>query len=1099
MNDNYLEIIERHIKTHSERSVDDNNAVKTIEYFIKSDGKINADFSCCDKWPNVDGRFELVPNPDISRKPIQNFFVQIKGTSNLREENGIVKYQLNSLAFPAFIYKEISSDPGILFVVFKPNKRNEERIFWKHLSPSFLEEIDFNKNSMTISFTNEDELLNTDESVNNFANKLLEISERHSFFNQLGTRYYSKEEILKCVQSYSLIICDAIKTGNVLDENREQISKRVLKELRNLCESSIILNGLRFQQRMSLRSSWDIALLSIETKFLAIFLQGLKYIDLRIPEEGQNERIMLKYYDFLWEIRRFMHKHFNLNILENLEDFPIVVNSEENDFNEKVAEAINSILNVGNVWKPSRYYIQKVIPFYVDKNRYFEVTLQLASKYATKYNRLTVYTKADISTNYCIQICYEETEVKIWKYPSKIKVLTKWKVSIEPSALNKFAGFFGDELRISSKYNEYINLMEFLTHTGINLLDFIDLKDEHFKYYVEKIYKKCNTGYFKSILVKLHEEFDSKSVVKGKNIIRYILLHMKEEIIDNSIKDSFERKFDNNPVKFNSNSWPFESNPIIYNLPKHKTNSNDVMRAIGTKTIKSNLPYLKIRNYINNCGEIYYPIDNEQPEFLEEIEKYNKGLTSHDYKEGKNIVVENGYAYINNYVENTVEILNTLFSFSKKSNEGQDKVNDNFIRFIPEDVDMNKKLCLKNVFVNSNLLLIYGAAGTGKTTLMNYISKLMSSRKKLFLAKTHTALENLRRRIDEEKQYCLFESIDKAVYSNIEINEYDMVFIDECSTIDNRLMSLLLKKISDEVLLILAGDIYQIESIDFGNWFFYAKDILPEKSMVELNNTWRTEDQKLKNLWNEVRNKRNLITEILAIDGPYSKEISDDLFDKKDEDEVVLCLNYDGKYGLNSINNYFQESNKKDEYLWKDWKYKIGDPILFNENKRFPILYNNLKGRIVYIEKGDDFLQFFIKVPLNITRIDSRRNDFQIVNFEDGSTIISFYVRENDGGTTDEEREEAKINSIVPFQLAYAVSIHKAQGLEYNSVKVVIPSSNTEFITHGIFYTAITRAKEKLKIYWSADTMHKIVKGFSSSQSSGHSLPLIKKLLENKI
>lgn len=33
---------------------------------------------------------------------------------------------------------------------------------------------------------------------------------------------------------------------------------------------------------------------------------------------------------------------------------------------------------------------------------------------------------------------------------------------------------------------------------------------------------------------------------------------------------------------------------------------------------------------------------------------------------------------------------------------------------------------------------------------------------------------------------------------------------------------------------------------------------------------------------------------------------------------------------------------------------------------------------------------------------------------------------------------------IVPFQLAYAVSIHKAQGLEYRSVKVVIPSSNAE-------------------------------------------------------
>ena len=182
------------------------------------------------------------------------------------------------------------------------------------------------------------------------------------------------------------------------------------------------------------------------------------------------------------------------------------------------------------------------------------------------------------------------------------------------------------------------------------------------------------------------------------------------------------------------------------------------------------------------------------------------------------------------------------------------------------------------------------------------------------------------------------------------------------------------------LLLILAGDIYQIEAIDFGNWFFYAKEIMPKKSIIELNDTWRTEDENLKHLWNEVRYKKDLITEVLAMDGPYSKEISNDLFVKKDGDEVVVCLNYDGKFGLNSINNYFQESNEQNVFEWKEWTYKIGDPILFNENKRFPMLYNNLKGRIVDIKKGNDYLQFFIKVPLNITSIDSKKNDFQIVD-----------------------------------------------------------------------------------------------------------------------
>ena len=52
-------------------------------------------------------------------------------------------------------------------------------------------------------------------------------------------------------------------------------------------------------------------------------------------------------------------------------------------------------------------------------------------------------------------------------------------------------------------------------------------------------------------------------------------------------------------------------------------------------------------------------------------------------------------------------------------------------------------------------------------------------------------------------------------------------------------------------------------------------------------------------------------------------------------------------------------------------------------------------------------------------------------------------------------------NTAVPFQVAYAVSIHKAQGLEYDSVKVVITDANEDDITHSIFYTAITRARER--------------------------------------
>ena len=89
------------------------------------------------------------------------------------------------------------------------------------------------------------------------------------------------------------------------------------------------------------------------------------------------------------------------------------------------------------------------------------------------------------------------------------------------------------------------------------------------------------------------------------------------------------------------------------------------------------------------------------------------------------------------------------------------------------------------------------------------------------------------------------------------------------------------------------------------------------------------------------------------------------------------------------------------------------------------------------------------------------------------------------------------MKTVIPFQLAYAVSIHKAQGLEYKSVKLIIPSSNAEKITHGIFYTAVTRTKEELRIYWSSEVMQKVISSIELDETPNKSLEIIKqKLLE---
>ena len=207
-----------------------------------------------------------------------------------------------------------------------------------------------------------------------------------------------------------------------------------------------------------------------------------------------------------------------------------------------------------------------------------------------------------------------------------------------------------------------------------------------------------------------------------------------------------------------------------------------------------------------------------------------------------------------------------------------------------------------------------------------------------------------------------------------------------------------------------------------------------------------------------------------------------------------MCIRDSGKFGLNNINSYFQNANPNGEaIIWQSWRFKKGDKILFNDNSRFTYLYNNLKGIIVEIEKADDQIAFTIDVETIITEQQCKSDQIEYIDTIDEKTRIKLIVYAFDEDEVDDEENAKK--TIIPFQLAYAVSIHKAQGLEYDSVKVVIPSVNTEKITKGVFYTAITRTKKKLTIYWSSETMEAIISGFSSEHNGFKSLEIIKNKL----
>ena len=306
---------------------------------------------------------------------------------------------------------------------------------------------------------------------------------------------------------------------------------------------------------------------------------------------------------------------------------------------------------------------------------------------------------------------------------------------------------------------------------------------------------------------------------------------------------------------------------------------------------------------------------------------------------------------------------------------------------------------------------------------------------------------------------------------------YNLLVIDECSTVSNSDMKKVLEKATFQLLL-LVGDTYQINSIRFGNWFSVVRKFIPESAVFELNSPYRSSNEGLLTLWSRVRNMDDTLMELIARQ-EYSITLDTSIFNPAKEDEIILCLNYDGLYGINNINRFLQESNPNPSVTWGIQQYKIGDPILFNDSDRFsPVIYNNMKGKIVGIQvfNEDDisgYIQFDIELNKIINGLDAMGCDFELLeNSENGNSIIRFIV--NKTKSVDDD-DSSNSRAVVPFQVAYAVSIHKAQGLEYSSVKIVITDEIDELITHNIFYTAITRAQNKLKIYWTPEVEHKVL------------------------
>lgn len=855
------------------------------------------------------------------------------------------------------------------------------------------------------------------------------------------------------------------------ESDRGLLSQNILDKLRNFVEA-INLKVYSVNHTAALNCYDDIVKANDyvssrgELSFLSRFHDCLRIsVSHYTLDDDSSIRLMLKYYDYLLRIREFLHEKFGLNVLSNLENYPINDESELNEYYESIAQKIRVTRKANNT-PQGRFYIQKERPFFVDGKTYYELTLIPADNYSSKFNRFTVFTDTEVSNFYAIKISVIDTDVLVLNRKMPIKILDSYRVAIRQCELNALARILGYSEKISVLANEYLYLMDYLTKTGMNLVEIIDLKQPYYEELKHSIIDAVNTRHIFNLLDMCRDISHKKT--PGVNLIRYLLYRLKFL----ELRDQHDGRTNNllSNLYLRNESIPFERMPFVSSLYGHNTRLSDVFACVDIKGREHELLARIVRVNTEQNSKLYtsrkeiYGFEN-----LEALaSKYNEALYI-KHKPIRSLIVDKSNIFINGYENDTVEIIRKLKAFVGTGLLGYDKTINAWLSQNPTAIDSEEKLeIIKKVFTDSNLAVVYGAAGTGKTTLIKHVSSLFANERKLFLANTNPALENLRRRISVQNSF--FNTVAKQNYSYS--NTYDIVFVDECSTISNSDMLRLLSRVECK-LLVLVGDIYQIEAVKFGNWFSLARKFLPGKAVHELQVPRRTEDADLLELWSKVRAVDPHISEFMAKKG-YSSELNDSIFERNVEDQIILCLNYDGLYGINNINRFLQYDNPNPAVEWGVWTYKVNDPIIFNEyNKFYPTLYNNLKGWIRRIEKTSTYIEFDIEIDMGLNAFGAATAGVELLDCEsEDHSLIRFRINHYQ----DDDETEKTADEVVPFQVAYAVSIHKAQGLEYQSVKVVVTNELEELITHNIFYTAITRACSSLKVYWKPETGERIIK-----------------------
>jgi len=353
--------------------------------------------------------------------------------------------------------------------------------------------------------------------------------------------------------------------------------------------------------------------------------------------------------------------------------------------------------------------------------------------------------------------------------------------------------------------------------------------------------------------------------------------------------------------------------------------------------------------------------------------------------------------------------------------------------------------------LENNSFILTGLPGTGKTTLTKCLCSMFKNilgEDPLLLTPTGVAAKNLQ----EMTQLDAF-TIHRALEyrgGHWEYNEHrkystKVVIVDEVSMVDQVVFYHLLAAIDTNTRLILIGDTAQLPSVGPGN---VLRELIGSKQIptVSLTEIFRQEEASDIVLNAHRINKGQSITitdkkpaDFMYISGSDQVELRDFIIKasqklfKDEKDFQVIAPMYRGDVGVDSLNEHLRDSlnpasKDKKEMTIGGIRFRVGDRIIITKNMYKLQVYNGDIGKI--------------------RSIDFKTKEIVIKIFK---PFRYLHLKTNDDAL-----------HTMGMKLAYAITVHKIQGLEFDYIILPLVMSFFPLLQRNLLYTGITRARKKL-------------------------------------